>query len=279
MTYEEFKDRALNPVYTVEPSIYRVDIFRIVDPNGNKLTDVLAAEDDINHSLESDLKQIDESEGTVYYPQYKVNKSESYIFPTFDDAIRFINSEIVSSDNNNQIFCIGVHELPFGKNVISDCCKREWVFDCEGNILEQSVCSSLMEDLDKPEGNFWGRPKNSIRFKLGEIVEVFDKERWEVRLAVIVALLNDIDSCWSEYQKVMATCELEGVGTEKADSNYWLYAGNDCYSVAYGTDFPNDCGYANTTDVFIPHFSIPDELRTHLLNAYEIQSKLDLGKQ
>ena len=59
MTYEEFKNRALNPVYTVEPGVYRVDIFRIVDPDGNKLAYVLGA-DDINHILESDVIQIKE---------------------------------------------------------------------------------------------------------------------------------------------------------------------------------------------------------------------------
>ena len=276
MTYEEFKNRALNPIYTVEPAVYRVDIFRIVNPDGNMLAYVLGADDDINHILESDLKQIYEIENKAYYPRYKVYKSDSYIFPTFDNAIRFLQSDKVTRHYGDIIFCIKVYELPFGKNVISDCCKRKWIFDENGNLIEQSACSSLFEDLDKIEGHFWGRSDSSLHFKPGDIVEVLNKGRGEVRLAVIVSLLNDIDSCWREYQKVVATCELEGVGTDNADSNYWLNAHDDCYYLVFGSKRPDDFSYINTTDVFTPHFPIPAELRNQLLDSYhKFQNKLD----
>lgn len=271
MTYDEFKKRAINPVYTEEPAVYRVDIFRIVNPNGNKLAWVLSADEDINSLLQSSLND-DSISAPQYYPQYRVNKSESYIFPTFEDAKKFVQSDDLNQYNTDDIYCIRVYELPFGRDVISDCCKREWIFDASGVLIEQSVCSSLLEDLDKSEGCFWGRPENLVRFKPGDIVEVHDRERDVVRLAIVVSLCNDIDYCWKEYQKVIATCQSEGVGAENVDHNYWLYASDDCYCVAFGSECPEELAYANTTDVFSPRFPIPDDLRNKGLFWFMMQN-------
>lgn len=268
MTYDKFKKRAINPVYTEEPAVYRVDIFRIVNPNGNKLAWVLSPDEDINTLLQSEEPtSLDESvSAPQYYPQYRVNKSESCIFPTLEDAIKFIQSGDLKQYNTEELYCKRVYELPFGRDVISDCCKREWIFDANGALIEQSVCSSLIEDLDKTEGRFWGRTQSSIRFKPGDIVEVLDRENAIVRLAIVVALFNDIDYCWKEYQKVADTCESEGVGAEDADDNYWLNASDDCYCVTYGDE--GEFYYPYTTDVFAPRFPVPDELRHYVLECY-----------
>lgn len=36
MTFEEFKALAMNPPYTYEPAVYRIDIFRIQESNKSK---------------------------------------------------------------------------------------------------------------------------------------------------------------------------------------------------------------------------------------------------
>ncbi len=36
-----------------------------------------------------------------------------------------------------------------------------------------------------------------------------DIDNMEVRLAIIVSLCNDIESCWKEYQKVIDICKRE----------------------------------------------------------------------
>ncbi|PWL62653.1 MAG: hypothetical protein DBY35_02625 [Bacteroidales bacterium] len=240
MTFEEFKKLALNPPFTNEPSVYRMDVFRIVEPD-----------------MDGD-----------YYPKFGVRKRESFILPSFEEAKQFITTKEISKYDGAPIYCIHIYELPFGKDVIHTCCKRKWVFDGDGNLLEQSVCSSLFEDLDNPGGHFWGRSKDYIRFKPGDIVEVHDVENMEARLGIVLGLYNDIESCWSEYQKVAESCKEEGLSEENADDNYWLYACNDCYYVGYDSELEYGTSFPRTTDVFAPRFTIPDNLRQRLIKLH-----------
>lgn len=226
----------MNPPITKEPSVYRTDIFRIIEP---------------------------EIEGN-YYPEFSVRKRESFMFPSLEESMEFIKSGEIAKYDEEPIYCIHVYELPVGKDIVYTCCKREWVFDGEGNLMEKSVCSSLTEDLDSPEGHFYGRAKDSIRFKPGDIVEVHDMENMEVRLAIVLALCNDIESCWMEYQKVIENCKEEGLSEENADDNYWLYACDDCYYVGYGSEPEYGTSHPCTTDVFTPRFPIPDNLKACL---------------
>lgn len=278
MTFEEFKKLALNLPYNYEPSVYRVDVFRIRGTENGKSCLTIYPEEDLRECfsrIDYIHEKSDENE-PEYYPEYKVCKAQSILMPTFEDAKRLIHSEEISKDYR-PIYCIHIYELPFGKDVISDLCKREWVFDRKGNLLEQSVCSSLMEDLDKPEGHFWGRPKNSIRFKPGDIVEVHDKENGVVRLGVVVSLHNDIDICWRDYQDTVRLCEIEGLHTEDADKNYSLYACDDCYGVVYSLNSHENKSYPYTTDVFAPRFPISKELRTYLSKCYRIATNTILN--
>lgn len=269
MTFEEFEKLALNPPYNYEPSAYRVDVFRIQGTENGKSCLTIYPEEDLREcfSLIDYIPEKSDENEQEYYPEYKVYKAQSFLMPTFEDAKRLIHSEEISKDYR-PIYSIHIYELPFGKDVISDLCKREWVFDCKGNLLEQSVCSSLLEDLDKPEGHFWGRPKDSIRFKPGDIVEVHDMDNMEVRLAVVLALCNDIESCWSEYQNVIKSCKEEGLLKENADNNYWLYAFDDCYYVGYDSEPEYGTSFPCTTDVFAPRFPIPGNLKKRLYDCY-----------
>lgn len=279
MTFEEFKRLALNPPYNYEPSVYRVDVFRIRGTENGKSCLTIYPEEDLMEcfsQIDYIHEKSDENE-QEYYPEYKVCKAQSLLMPTFEDAKRLIHSEEISKGDYRPIFCIRIYELPFGKDVISDLCKREWVFDCKGNLLEQSVCSSLMEDLDKPEGHFWGRPKDSIKFNPGDIVEVHDKENGVVRLGVVVSLHNDIDICWRDYQDTVRLCEIEGLHTEDADKNYSLYACDDCYGVVYGPNSHENHSCPYTTDVFAPRFPISDELRSYLSKCYRIATNTKLN--
>lgn len=276
MTFEEFNALAMNPPYTYEPAVYRIDVFRVQEPDNGKSCFSINPWEDIRETL-SRIDDIPETFADAdyreYYPTYRVCKSESFILPTIEDARQFIQSGRISNDDYRPIFCIHVYELPFGKDVISDLCKREWVFDGEFNLVNQSACSSLLEDLDKPEGHFWGRPKESIHFRPGDIVEVHDRIKGTVRLAVVVSLHNDIDTCWRDYQDTVKLCEIEGIGVEFADDNYSRYACDDCIGVVDGPDPIKDHSCPYTTDVFAPRFPIPAELRKHLNECYNIAVK------
>lgn len=275
MTFEEFKKLALNPPYNYEPSVYRVDVFRIRGTENGKSCLTIYPEENLRECfsrIDYIHEKSDENE-PKYYPEYKVCKAQSILMPTFEDAKLLIHSEEISKDDYRPIYCIHIYELPFGKDVISDLSKREWVFDCKGNLLEQSVCSSLMEDLDKHEGHFRGRPKDSIIFKPGDIVEVHDKENGVVRLAIVLAQCNDIESCWREYRKVIESCKEEGLLKENADNNYWVYASYDCYYVGYGSEAEYDTSFPCNTDVFVPRFPIPNKLKIKLSNLYKLMQE------
>lgn len=271
MTFEEFKAIAMNPLYTPEPSVYRIDVYRIIKPDNRMSCFTILPDENIKDAL-SRLDDIPDEpeEDTKYYPEFKVRKCQSFVLPTFEEAQRLIHSEALSKDDYRPVYCIRIYELPFGKDVIHDLSKREWVFDSECNLVNQSVCSSLIEDLDKPEGHFWGRSEESIHFRPGDIVEVHDRENGVIRLAVVVSRHNDIDTCWQDYQNTVRLCEIEGIGVEFADNNYSCYACDDCYGVVDGPDPNDNHSYPYTTDVFAPRFPIPDELREHLNKCYDI---------
>lgn len=158
MSFESFRSLAINHPCTVEPSVYRVDVFRINGP-----VDKMPCRN-LSLGLFNVHVHVDDRDDAEYYPEYNVCKAQSFVMPTFEDAKEFIQSGRISIDDDRPVYCIHIYELPFGKDVISDLCKREWVFDGNCSIINQSVCSSLLEDLDTPEGHFWGRPKETIRF-------------------------------------------------------------------------------------------------------------------
>lgn len=285
MTYEEFITMATNPPYTPEPAVYRIDVYRIIEPNNGKPCLTILPDEDIKEVF-SRLDDISDEpdENREYYPEYKVSKCQSFVMQTFEEAERFIHSEALSKDDYRPVYCILIYELPFGKDVVNGLYKREWVFDSKCNLVNQSACSSLIEDLDKPEGHFWGRLMESIRFRPGDIVEAHNRENGVVRLAVVVSLHNNIDTCWRDYQETVKLCEIEGVGVEFADDNYSCYASDDCYGVVDGPNPDEDHSYPYTTDVFAPRFPIPDEIREHLNKCYNIaiktlSNKNDAGEQ
>lgn len=252
-SFESFRSLAINHPCTVEPSVYRVDVFRINGP-----VDKMPCRN-LSLGLFNVHVHGDDRDDAEYYPEYNVCKAQSFVMPTFEDAKEFIQSGRISIDDDRPVYCIHIYELPFGKDVISDLCKREWGFDGNCSIINQSVCSSLLEDLDTPEGHFWGRPKETIRFKPGDIVEVHDRKKDSVRLAVVVSLRNTIEYCWNEYLNVVAECECEGVGEDNALGNYWKYACDDCYEVI---DFSGVQSCPCTTDVHSPRFPVPDDIRS-----------------
>lgn len=285
MTFDDFKALAINPPYTPEPSVYRIDVYRIIDRDSGKPCLTILPEEDIKEVF-SRLDDIPDEpdENQEYYPEFRVTKCQSFVTPTFDDAKRLIHSETLSKDDYRPVYCIRIYELPFGKGIVNGLCKRQWVFDSKYSLVNQSVCSSLIEDLDKPEGHFWGRPKESIHFRPGDIVEVHDRENGVVRLAVVVSRHNDIDTCWRDYQDTVRLCEIEGIGVEFADDNYSVYACDDCFGVVDGLNPDEDHSYPYTTDVFAPRFPIPDEIREHLNKCYNIaiktlSNKNDAGEQ
>ena len=81
MTFEEFRKLALNPPYNYDPSVYRVDVFRIQGTDNGNSCLTIYPEDNLRECfsrIDYILEQSDENEHE-YYPEYKVCKAQSFL--------------------------------------------------------------------------------------------------------------------------------------------------------------------------------------------------------
>lgn len=230
MTFEEFKKLALNPPYIEQESVYRVDVHRFVNRREDA-TDVMKFEVKLCQSF-----------------MYADRQTVQRLLP------RFIHKEYL----NQQLYALYIYQLPVNKDVSNNLYQRLWVYNRNGNLNAQSMSTTLIEDLDTSAAKFRGRGADSILFKPGDIVEVYDRDNSIVRLGVVVKQPPTIHQCWEMMKEVERACIAEGIGTENTDANYWLYAADDCYCIMFSSD--SALSYPLTTDVFAPMYPVSDKL-------------------
>lgn len=238
MTFEDFKELALNPPYIDQKSVYRVDVYRVI----KNITDA-------NDLVEHEVKLCQSF-------MYNDRNDVQFLLP------RFIHQEYL----NQNLYALYIYQCPVNKDVSNNLYQRLWVYDRKGNLNAQSMCSTLIEDLDKSFAKFRGRSAESIRFKPGDIVEVFDRESDIVRLGVVIKQPPTIEQCWEMRNEVERACITEEIDAAHTDSNYWLYAIDDCYCVMYEPD--SALSYPHTTDVFAITHPISDEFRNRFAEYY-----------
>lgn len=243
MTFDEFKDMALNPPYIDSRCVYRVDIHRYI----NHLKD---ATDDM---------------------EYEVKLCQSFMYTEWQRIQKMIPQFIHHERYNEQLYALYIYQLPVNTDVSDNLYQRLWVYDRNGNLIAQSMCTTLMEELDTSSAKFRGRDSESIHFKPGDVVEIYDRENDRVRLGVVIKHPPTIEQCWEMRKEVEKACIAEGIGAGKTDDNYWLYASDDCYCVVYGPDC--ELSYPQTTDVFPIMYPISDKLRHHFAECMGHKTK------
>ncbi len=226
MTFEEFKALALNPPYIDSPCVYRVDMHRYV-------------------KRFKDAKDVRE---------FEVRLCQSFMYTDWQRVQKMISQFIHHERYNEQLYALYVYQLPENCDVSRDQHQRLWVYDRKGNLNSQSMCSALIEELNHRSAKFRGHDSSAIQFKPGDIVEVYDREKAQVRMGVVVKQPPTIEQCWEMRKEVEKACITEGVGVENTDDNYWLYATDDCYCVVFGSD--SELSYPRSTDVFTPMYPI-----------------------
>lgn len=238
MTFDEFKALALNPPYIDGECVYRVDIHRYV-------------------------KQIKDAKDVT---EFEVKLCQSFMYTDWQRVQKMIPQFIHHERYNEHLYALYVYQLPVNCDVSRNQYQRLWVYDRKGNVNAQSMCSAMIEELDHRSAKFRGQ--SSIQFKPGDAVEVYDREKAQVRLGVVVKQPPTIEQSWEMRKEVEKACIIEGVGVENTDNNYWLYTTDDCYCVIYGHDC--ELSYPRTTDVFAPMHQITDRLRQHFNECYHI---------
>ena len=146
MTFEEFRELALHPPYIEQESVYRVD-------------------------LHCYGKSSVERETTV--SRFEVRRAQSFVFPDLNYAQEKLNKIIKEETLKDKLYAVYIYQHPTGKDISNDRYQRLWVYDRLGNLNGQSLCSTIVEDLDHPSAKFRGHEASSIRFKQGEIIEVY----------------------------------------------------------------------------------------------------------
>lgn len=238
MIFDEFKSLALNSPYIERKCIYRVDIHRHIQ------------------SLE-EIKNV---------TNFEVKLSQSFMcvdMPSFQHLIHKLAYKMCYNQN---LYALYVYELPINEDVLFNQYQRLWVYDRKGDLNTQSVCETILHELHFSSAKFRGRDPDSIRFKQGDVVDVYDREKNRVRRGVVVKQPPTIEKCWEMRKEVEKACIAEGVDAENTDDNYWLYSIDDCYWVAYEAD--SKLSYPHTTDVFAPMYPVSDEQSLHFGEIY-----------
>jgi len=246
MTFEEFRALAQNPQYPEGKSVYRIDVHRL------------------KHKPQADS----------CLSEFEVVRTQSFIYPDLD-TVRFMIRRFVSNEcMNQQLYALYVYELPYNADISDNLYRRLWVYDRHGQLVSQSVCSTLIEDLNTPFAKFRGRDG---AFSPGDVVEVYDRDKGSVTIGVVVRSPRTIEQCWEVRKIVEKVCIKEGVGAEHADGNYWLYADEDCYCVVTGADFKHQHYFPRATDVLplssplLPHVRDQYDTYFHLAMKYHQQ--------
>ena len=233
MTFEEFKVFAMNPQYPDEKVIYRMDLHYV------------------------------ENKGTSE-TEFSVSKRRSFLYPDFK-AVEFMLKRFVTKEMfNKNLYAVYVFELPFNKDIENDLYRKLWVYDKLGNLISQSVCSALVEDLDSHHAKFRGRSSEQIAFEPGDIVEIYNHKKEKVELAIVVESPLTIEQCWLIRESIKQECIKDGLLADKVDENYYLYDSDDNYIVVTIEGFQKEI---RPTDVFPSSVLVSDELRKRFVSA------------
>lgn len=239
MKFEEFKKLALKPEYPENECIYRVDVLSVKDP----------------------LKEIFEEN------HFKVDISPRFLYLDKEAAEMKVKQIGISNSYNTRIYAIYMYELPINKDVSSNQFQRVWSYDRFGSLVSRSYATEVIDDIDHPSAKYRGRDKEAIRFKPGDIVEVYDREHGVITRGIVAKTPLSIEECWGKLKQVKKECVAEGLPPESASDNYWVSAIDDGYLVLLTTHLPSSLT-PRSWDVFPITFPVPHILREKLNEEY-----------
>ena len=218
------------------------------------------------------IEQVDLSErGRVYelevcivkhprrYPEYKVDYS-SLAFCSSKESAEQIKDEILQSGGNwlNDIYCWYIYERVLDVNYDRSEYMACWLYHEKGVMIDKRLFQSYWS-----EDGFIGRSEDEIRFKFGDLVELYDGHT--VRLAYVLA---------SPRKKEWYI--------QKTEENGEPYVGDisdDTYTIIVKVgkgqfiDYMANHEHVDALSLFRPHFLIPKNISKYWKTFWELYEK------
>lgn len=229
MTFEEFKELALNPPVYEKEKIYRLEVFGYYVEWINK----------------------DGCYGLV-----RVNTS---YYTSLDGAQRALPQIYQSATKDGlNIYCSLIYEIPTGIDMRFEKYSRVFSFDDKCELIDHTLCAYPCGINDEKYESFRGRDQSMIRFQPGDIVEVMTlSEDLEpsVETAIITKTPPTIKDSWNLYEQ-LGESFVDGIESDV----YWYLIGEHWLS-GYNSSAPSFL-------VFKPHIPALEQRQKELLGYY-----------
>ena len=249
MTFEEFKELALNPPKKNDETIFEVEGFTIDENQGRKPGQL--------------------------YPKFHLEKYLIGFSHTIDDSEKLIFDFIDMMKKMISVpYCFYVKEYPLNENLqyFSDGYALSMrLYDSKGNFLDKTYCSALIKDFRTEYGVFRGRESDKLRFKEGDVIEV--REGDIVQLGIIASPMLTIDKCW-ELRNNKNNSSLFSrdhniiLSDQELDKYYNVDPGDDQCLVIKGPGYEIN-NHVHTLNILPLHYPLPDKLRKRYERYYQ----------
>ena len=229
MTFEEFRELALNPTFYKGRTIYRVEVYGYYD------------------------EWISEDGG------YGLVRANTSYYTSLDGAQNVLPRiyDSVSIDEL-KIYCSLIYEIPTGIDMRFEKYTRVFSYNDKCELIDHTLCDYPCSINNENYAIFRGRDHSMIRFQPGDIVEVmtlWEESEPSVEIAIITKTPPRIEDSWKLYEQV-GDKFVDGIGSDEY-----------CYLI--GEQWLNGYNsYAPSFLVFKPHVAVPAERKKELEGFY-----------
>ena len=229
MTFEEFKELALNPPIYQGGKIYRLEVFGYYNEWIN---------DDGGYGLVR-----------AHTSYYQSLEGAQNAMPRIYQSV---------SKDDLRIYCSLVYEIPTGIDMRFEKYSRVFSFDAQCKLIDHTLCAYPCGINDEKYEIFRGRDKSMIRFQPGDIVEVmtlYEELLPSVETAIITKTPPTIKDSWKLYEQ-LGELFVDGIESDE----YWYLVGEH-WLAGYNSSTPSFL-------VFKPHIHVPEQRQKELMGYY-----------
>ena len=199
MTFNEYKNLALNPPVYDKGKIYRMEVFGYYDEWVN---------DDGAYGL------------VIAHTSYHltIEQARTFMLQVYKNV----------SEDGLKIFCSLVYEIPTGIDMRFEKYSRVFSFDAVGGLIDHTLCAYPCGINDEKYETFRGQDQSIIRFRPGDIVEVMtlwsEGRQPSVETAIITKTPPTIKDSFKLY-KQLGESESDGIAPDEYGyliGEHWL---------------------------------------------------------